>query len=155
MEKATVKVVTLPVDLNTAANTGARVDMLKFKRVSFIVVVDAGTTPTAHQHTLKQHTAASAGTSADLSVDNPYFVKAGAATEFTKVTPEAAAAMYDLDATVLDAKYVAVFEVLQEQLTEGYRWVSLDTADAGGAQIGTVIAICHEAVSKPAYGVAV
>lgn len=151
MEKATVKVITGAVDLNTGANTGERVDMRMFKRVTFIAAVEAGTTPSAHTHTLKQHTVASAGTPADLSVDNPYWIKAGAATSFTKVIPVAAAAAYDIDTTVIDAKYVVVFEVLQEQLTDGYRYVSLDTADAGGSQLGAVIAICHEAVSKPAY----
>lgn len=155
MEKATVKVITGAVDLNTGANTGARVDMLKFKRVTFIVAVEAGTTPSAHTHTLKQHTVATSGTPADLSVDNPYFHKVNTATEFTKVQPGSAAAAYDVDTLVGDNKYVVVFEVLQEQLTEGYRWVSLDTTDAGGSQLGVVIAICHEAVSKPAYGVAV
>lgn len=155
MEKATVKVVTGPIDLDAGANTGARIDMQKFKRVTFVVIAAAGTTPSAHLHTLKQHTAASAGTSADLSVDNPYYHKAGAATEFTKVQPTSAAAAYDVDTLVGDAKYVVVFEVLQEQLTDGYRWVSLDTGDVGGAQLGTVLAICHEATNKPAYGIAV
>lgn len=155
MEKGTVKVVTGPIDLDTGANTGARIDMQKFKRVTFVVIAAAGTTPSAHVHTLRQHDAASAGTSADLSVDNPYYLKAGAATEFTKVVPSSAAAAFDVDALVADAKYVVVFEVLQEQLASGNRWVSLDTGDVGGAQLGTVLAICHEATNKPAYGLAV
>ncbi len=152
MEKATVKAITGPVDLNDAANTGLRVDMQAFKRVTFIIAVAAGTTPSSHTHTLQQHTVSSSGSPIALAVDNPYFIKADTATEFTKVVPVAAASAYNLDATVLDAKYIAVFEVLQEQLTEGYRWVSIDTTDSGGAQLGTVIAICHEPVSLPAYG---
>lgn len=157
MEKAQVKVVTGPIDLDAGANTGARVDMQKFKRVAFVVSAAAGTTPNAHLHTLRQHDAATAGNSKDLSVANPYYHKVNTATEFTRVVPSAAAAAYDLDTLVGDNKYVVVFEVLQEQLdvANGFRWVSLDTADVGGAQLGVVLAICHEAQSKPAYGLVV
>ena len=98
MEKATVKVIVDPVDLDAAANTGARVDMKEFKRVSFICIGNAGTSPDSHTFTLRQHDAASSGNSADLSVDNPYYHKLDAATEFTKVTPSSAAAAYDLEA---------------------------------------------------------
>lgn len=151
MEKATVKAIIGPVDFNTGANTGERVDMRMFKRVTFIAVLAAGTTPDAHTFTLRQHTAASAGTSADLLSDVPYFTKLAAATSFTKVVPTSAVAATDLDSVAVDAKFIAVFEVLQEQLADGYRWVSIDASDSGGAQLGTVIAVCHEAVSKPAY----
>lgn len=154
MEKATVKAIIGPVDLNDAANTGLRVDMSKCKRVTFVVVAAAGTTPSAHTATLKQYDAASSGNSADLSVENPYFHKVDAATVFTKVVPGAAAAAFDIDTTVGDTKFIAVFEVLAEQLTDGYRWVGLNLSDAGGAQLGAVIAICH-GMDKPAYGTAV
>ena len=157
MEKGTVKVVTGPVDLDTGANTGARVDIQQFARVSFIVAAAAGTTPSAHTHTLRQHDAATAGNSKDLSVSNPYYHKVNAATSFTKVVPSSDTAAYDIDTVVGDTKYMVVFEVLAEQLDRenGFRWVSLDTTDAGGAQLGTVIAVCHEAESKPAYSIIV
>lgn len=154
MEKATVKAIIGPVDLNDAANTGLRVDMSKCRRVTFIIVAAAGTTPNSHTVALKQHTVASSGTPANLSVDNPYYHKVDSATEFTKVVPSSAAASFDIDAVVGDTKFIAVFEVLQEQLTDGYRWVSCDLTDSGGAQLGTVIAIC-EGMDKPAYGTAV
>lgn len=151
MEQSIVKAIIGPVDLNTADNTGLRVDMQKFKRVSFICVLAAGSTPNAHLFTLQQHTVATSGTPADLSVDNPYFHKLDAATVFTKVQPEAAAAAYNLDSLFADAKGIVVFEVLQEQLTDGYRYVSLDITDVGGAQLGAVIAIGHGATELPAY----
>lgn len=150
MEKCQVKVSTLPVDLNDGANSGARFDMQKFKRVSFIIVAAAGTTPSSHTVSFQQHTAASAGTSANLTVDNPYFHCVSTATEFTKVEPTAAAS-FDIDAIVGDTKFVAVFEVRQEELTDGYRWVSCNLTDAGGAQLGTIIAIGHNPTEKPAY----
>ena len=155
LEQLVAKTITAPVDLNTAANTGARVDMKGVKRVTFIAILAAGSSTTAHTFTLKQHTVASSGTPANLSVDNPYYHKIGAATSFTKVDPQgSAAAAYDLHSLLADSAAIVVFEVLAEQLTEGYRWVSLDTTDSGGAQLGCVIALA-DADFNPAYDAAV
>lgn len=156
LEQAVPKGVVGPVDLNTAAVTGARVSMKNARRVSFIVSLAAGTTTTTHGFTLRQHDAASAGNSKDLSVDNPYYHKVAPATVFTKVSPASAAAAYDLHAVVADAVSIVVFEVLAEQLdiANGYSHVSLDTADSGGAQLGSVVAIVDQEFS-PAYDKAV
>ena len=150
LESKIAKTIIAPVDLNTADNTGLRVDMKNLKRCTFIAILAAGTTTAAHLFTLQQHTVASAGTPADLSVDSPYFHKIGAATKFTKVQPAAAAAAYDLHTLLSNSASIVVFEVLAEQLTDGYRYVSLDIADSGGAQLGTVIAL-GDAEFKPAY----
>jgi hypothetical protein len=141
LEKAILKTGIAPVDLNTGANTGARVDMKNLKRCSFVAILAAGTTTTTHGFTLKQHDAASAGNSFDLSVDNPYFHKIGAATKFTKVEPSSAAAAYDLHALLSDSASIVVFEVLGEQLRSDCRWVSMDIADAGGSQLGVCVAL--------------
>jgi hypothetical protein len=142
MEKAVVKSVVGPVDLNTAAVTGARVSMKNAKRVAFVANLGAGSSTAAHVFTLRQHDAAAAGNSKDLSVANPYFHKIGAATSFTKVTPGSAAAAYDLHSILADSASMVVFEVLAEDLDRdnGYAWVSVDTADSGGAQIGSIVA---------------
>ena len=150
LEKKIPKTIVAPVDLNTAANTGLRVDMKNLKRVTFIAILAAGTTTTAHTFTLKQHTVSSGGTPADLSVDNPYFHKIGAATSFTKVSPSSAAAAYDLHSLLGDSASIVVFEVLAEQLSDGYRYVSIDLTDAGGAQLGSIIAI-GDSEFAPAY----
>lgn len=154
LEKKQAKKIIGPVDLDTAANTGARIDMKDVERVSFIINVGAGTATSAHSIALQQHTVASAGTPAALSVDNPYFHKIGAATEFTKVAPTSAADTYDLHALLANSASLVVFEVLAEQLTDGYRWVSLNIGDVGGAQLGDVIAIVKHK-SAPAYSKAV
>lgn len=151
LEKANIKAIIGPVDLNTAANTGLRMDMAKYRRVTFLVILDTGTTTTTHSFALKQHTVASSGTPAALSVDNPYYHKVNTATAFTKVQPTVAADTYDLHSLLASTKGIVAFEVLAEQLTNGYRWASIDVADTGGAQLGTVIAIGHEADDKPAY----
>lgn len=152
VEKYLPKTIISPVDLNTAANTGGRVDMQHIKRVTFLCILAAGTTTTTHSFALKQHTVASSGTPAVLSVDNPYYHKIGAATSFTKVQPDAAADTYDLHSLLSDSASIVVFEVLAEQLDRagGYRYVSLDVADTGGAQVGTVIALADHSFA-PAY----
>lgn len=157
LEKFVPKQVVGPVDLNTAAVTGNRVDMKNAQRVTFLIALGAGTTTTTHGFTLRQHNAASAGTSKDLSVANPYYHKIGAATKFTKVDPAGvAAAVYDLHALLGDAVALVAFEVLAEDLDRSldFEWVSLDTADSGGAQLGSVVAhVCHDLA--PAYAVVV
>ncbi len=153
MEKLIPKVVVLPVDLNTAANTGLRVDMKDLESVTFICVGAAGSTPSSHTFTPKQHSVASAGSPAALTLGNPYYHLVDTATKYTKVEPTPATS-FDLDAIVADAKYVVVFEVKSSDLTDGYRWVSLDQTDSGGAQIGTIIAI-GKAKFAPAYNLEV
>lgn len=143
LEKKIAKQVAGPVDGNTAAITGGRVDMKNLKRLAFIVSLAAGTSTTTHGFTLRQHDAASSGNSKDLSVDNPYFHKIGAATSFTKVSPTVAAAAYDLHSILADSASIVVFEVLAEQLdvNGAYRYASLDIADTGGAQLLSVVAL--------------
>ncbi len=154
MEKSTVKAIVGPVDLDTGANTGLRVDMSKCRRVSFICILAAGTTPSSHTFTLYQHTVGSSGSPIVLATANPYYHKLDTATEFTKVEPVAAASAYNLDSIFVDAKGIVVFEVLAEELTAGYRWASIDLTDSGGAQLGTVLAVCS-GMDTPAYGTAV
>jgi len=156
MEEEVVKQVVGPVDLNTAAVTGARVSMKNARRISFVCSLGAGSSTSAHVFTLRQHDAAAAGNSKDLSVSNPYFHKIGAATIFTKVVPGSDTAAYDLHALLADSAAIVVFEVLAEQLdiANGYAWVSVDTADSGGAQLGSVVAVVEHNF-LPAYGQAV
>jgi len=103
---------------------------------------------------LKQHTAASGGTSKDLSVDNLYFKKAGAATAFTKVDPNGvSAAVYDLSADFGSEEGIAVFQVLQDQLdTEnGFAYVSVNIAAAGVAKIAATSYLMQYCELCPAY----
>lgn len=153
MEKMLPKVIIAPVDLNTAVNTGLRIDMQKFERVSFVCNLDAGTTTTTHGFALKQHTVATAGTPIALAVANPYFHKIGSALSFTKVDVTSDTSDYDLHALLSNNAAVVVFEVLAEQLTQGYRYVSLDITDTGGAQLGSVMAYGHNSKVAPAYAI--
>lgn len=153
-EKLLPKVIIQPVNLNTAANTGLRFDMQDAKRVTFIAIIAGGTSTTGLSLALKQHTVATSGTPIALSVDNPYYHKVGSATSFTKVGgilgTTAPADTYDLHTLVGDNVAVVVFEVLAEQLSQGYRWVSLDIAQPGVTELGCVLAF-GDLKSLPAY----
>lgn len=155
MEKMTVKSIISPVDLNDGANAGNRVDMSKCSRVTFVLDVKAGTTPGSHTVSFEQHTVASSGSPLALTTANPYYHKVDSATYFTKVVPGAAASSFDIDTLVGDTKFMAVFEILSEELADGYRWVSLNLTDSAGAQLGACLAICHGMKEMPSYDVIV
>lgn len=155
-EAKVLKTVVAPVNLNTATNTGARVSMKNAKRVSFIVGLGAATSATSHLFILKQHDAASAGNTKDLSSDNPIFHKVGAATVATKLEVSTAVASNDLHTLLGDNAGIVVFEVLAEQLdvANDYAWVSLVINQPGVTQLGYVVAEVDHHI-KPAYDQAV
>lgn len=153
-EDKALKQAFLPVDLNAAAVTGERINIGKGHRLA-IVLTMGDSTGAQVRPTLRQHNAATAGTSKDLEVANAYFHKAGAATVFTKVEPTAAAALYNLDSIFGDAEGIVVFEVLAEDLdvNNGFEFVSVDLADSGAAKVGAGIYVL-EPREKSAHEVA-
>ncbi len=155
-EKQNVKQAIGPVDLNTAANTGARIKMSHGDRVAAIISLGTSTTATV-EITLRQHDAATAGNSKDLDVDNPYYVKADTATSFTKVVPTVADALLTLTTTFTDDAGTVIVEVLGEQLDDvnGYSWFSVDIADSAAAKLGSVVYVVSDCRFSPAYSTAI
>lgn len=135
-EKVGIKAAIVPVDANTAAITGDRISVAKGDRVAVVLNFGASTGAVVNIN-LKQHTAASAGTSAALSVANPYYKKINTATQFTKVEPVAAASAYDLSTDLAASKGIVVFEVLSEQLDNenGFSYFSVDLDDSTAAKL--------------------
>jgi hypothetical protein len=122
-------------------------------RVAFLVSMGASVGATTIFR-LKQHNAAAAGTTKNLEVANPYYVKAAPATKFTRVDPAGVAATaFDLSTTFAAAAGLVVFEVLPEDLdvNNGFTHVSLDIDDAAAAKLGTVIAVTSGDTFGPAY----
>lgn len=147
-----------PVDMNTAAITGARISMAKVANRVAIVCAMGDSTAAVVQFTLKQHTAATGGSSKVLAVDNNYYVKAGAATSFTKVSIEGAAqSLYDVSTQFAAEPGVVVFEVLPSQLDTngGFSYLSVDVADSTAAKILSTIYIVDDAKVCPAYAEAI
>jgi hypothetical protein len=155
MEVVNMKQGFLPVDLNTAANTGARCSIKNCKRIAFVVQM-GDSTGAVVQATFNQHNAASGGTSKVLAHANPYYTKAGAATSFTKVSPSSAST-FDISTDFAAQEGIAVFEVLAEDLdVEGdFAWVSLSIADTTAAKIGACLVMFLGPDNNPPYGQAV
>jgi len=143
-----------PVDLNTAAITGARIGMKNGDRLAIVLSFGASVAATV-QVTLRQHDAAVGGTSKDLVVANKYYHKAGAAEVFTQVEPTVAAALVDASAIFAADAGILVLEVLAEDLDVNgeFSHVSIDVADSGAAKVGAALYIVN-ADFKPAYEVA-
>ena len=141
LEKSNLKLAADPVDANAAAITGARIGLQKADRVSVVLQMGDSTSAVV-QLSLQQHSAASGGTTKALSIANPYYYKAGAATSFTKVVPGSAAASYDVSTQFADEPGILVLEVLGEDLDVdgGFGWISANLADSTAAKI---VSICY------------
>jgi len=142
----------IPVDMQTAANTGKRVSLKNATGVTIVLFKAIGTAGDDPVLTLKQHTASSSGTTANLATIDHYYLKTStsalAGTEtWSKVTQSAAATITDPGGagTSAESAQIVAIEVGANQLTDGYSYVSLDVADVGGnAQLGCVLYILHE-----------
>lgn len=146
-----VKQAFLPKDLATST-TGLRIHAGKGERVTFLLSLGDSTGASTLALTLKQHNAASGGTSKDLEVISKIYKKIGAATVFTESEPTVASAAISLADFAADEGLVAV-EVLPEQLdVEGdFNYFSVDLAAAGAAKIGGAVYIVSDADFKAAY----
>ena len=137
----------VPVDLATAANTGHRINMENYGKMTFVLALATGTAAQAPTVTLQEHTANTGGTSTNLVAIDEYYTKSEATLDgdetWTKVTQTAAATM--TDATWDDAlQVIAAFTIDADELSDGYEWLSVNIADPGTAHIGTVLAIGSE-----------
>lgn len=140
----------IPVDLQTA-QTGKRVHLKNAAGCTIVAIKAAGTAGDDPTFDLKQHTAATGGTSADLDITDHYYVKSATtltgAETWTKITQSAASEIVDPGGagTSAESQQVLVFEVDGTQLSAGYEWISVDVADTGSnAQLGCVIYLLRD-----------
>lgn len=134
-------------DLVGGAKTGNRVHLKNARGVAFVLFkgTDAGTTDDI-QLDLQEHNAASGGTSQDLDIITDYFTKSEASLDGDETwarTTQAAASEIGAIAGTAEKQVILVVEVLAEQLSEGFEWVSVNTPDLGSTdvQYGGVLAI--------------
>ncbi len=156
LEKCQVKALVAPgTDMNTAAITGARVGLKNYDRVA--VLIDMGTsTGAVVEFTLRQHTAASGGTSKAVAVSNPYYKKVGSADVWTKVEQTSANSVYTLSTDFAGAAGMVCFEILAEDLDVdgGFAFFSVDAADSTAAKLIAAYYVLGSARYAPAYAVA-
>lgn len=141
----------VPVDMSSAAVTGKRVRLADANGVTIVLFKAAGTAGDDPTVTLKQHTAASGGTTSNLAVIDHYYLKNAttlAGTEgWTKKTQTAAATIADPGGagTSAESQQIIAIEVDGAQLSDGYTHVSLDVADVGtNAQLGAVLYLLRD-----------
>lgn len=140
-----------PVDLSTAAVTGKRVALKGSSAITFLVFKGAGTAGDDPAVTIQQHTAASGGTSSNLSVIDHYYLKDAATLAGTEqwVTKTQAAGATITDpggaGTSAEHQQILAIEVSGTELSDGYTHVSLNIADVGtNAQLGAVLYVLHD-----------
>lgn len=157
LEFANLKQIAPIADLNAAATTGARVNLADYERLAVILSFNSGLTGPSVIASLRQHNAASGGTSKALAIKTPYYYKAGAATVFTKVEPSVAADSFDLSSVFDTNGGILVFDIAAEDLDgdAGFAFASLDLPDAGVAKLGYGLYLAHDANHKPAYDQAI
>jgi hypothetical protein len=132
-------------DLAAGASTGNRVHLRNASGVTFVVMKDAASTDDLAVD-LREHTAATGGTSQDLDIITTFFVKEETTLDgdeqWTRVT-QAAASEIAARADSAEKETLWAIEVRADQLSDGFEWVSLDVPDLGatGAQFGAVLAI--------------
>lgn len=139
----------IPIDLAAGANTGLRVDMNDCGGVAFVYFGDVGTDAEDVQLDVQQHTVATSGTPLDLDVITTAWTKQEASLDndeqWTKLT-QAAASEVSLGTDEGQLQSMAVVEVTADQLSDGYRWVSVNIPDPGttAGKLGCVIAIKYD-----------
>lgn len=157
LQIANIKAAGVPFDANTP-QTPVRVSMTKAGRMTVLVSMGASTAAVA-TFALKQHNAASSGTSKALEIGNPYFHKAGAATVWTKVEQADGVKedTYDLSTLFAADGGMVAFEVLEEDLdvNGGFTHMSIEFADTTAAKIVAAVYIARGNDLNPSYDQAI
>lgn len=147
-----------PADMNTNnGETGKRCSLKHASGVTIVIFKAAGTAGEDPTLTLKQHTAYTSGTSANLAVIDHYYLKTETALDndesWTKITQTAAATIADPGGagTSAESQQVIAIEVSANSLSDGYGWVSLDYAvTASNAQLATWVYLLHDLAAQRA-----
>lgn len=127
-----ISIGSVPTDAVAGAITGKRVSLQDAGGVT-IVVVTTGASTDITDVDLQQHTASSGGTTADLDIIDHYYYKSEATLDgdetWTRATQSAASEITNVGAA--SEELLLVIEVEAEQLSDGYKYVSLDIPDLG------------------------
>ena len=126
----------------------ARIGLSKGNALSIVVELGTGT-GTSADFTLKQHTLAAAGTSADLISSVPVYHKIDADAAFTRLDISTA------NFTIASIDTVAgtmIVEVYADDLAEGFGFISLVSTAGGTVRTGSV-SYMLDTKNKPAYAI--
>lgn len=141
----------VPVDMQSAANTGDVVSLANYGHVSVVLFKAIGTAGDDPVVSFEQGTDVAFGTNKALSTITEHWQKQGldltAVGTFTKVTQTAADSV-TLNATSAECQGIYVFEIDASDLDVdgGYDCLRVSVADVGGnAQLGCLLYILSDA----------
>jgi hypothetical protein len=140
-----------PVDLSAAAVTGKRTNVRDCQNINILVVKGAASSGTDPVLTFNQWQASSGGSAAVFNPDH-FYQKAGATLANTETWSKVAVSTTNGQVTLTGEQGhqgLYLFEINVKDLTDGYDYVSVDTAKAGTvAQIGALLYIAADLVTK-------
>lgn len=142
-----ISVGAVPTDAVAAAITGNRVSLRDAGGVTFVVVAAAGSTDVLDLD-LREHTAATGGTSQDLDIITRFYHQSEATLDGDEVWTEGSqtAASEITDVGAASEQQLVVVEVGAEQLSDGFNYVSLDVPDLGanGTKFVAILNVVHD-----------
>jgi hypothetical protein len=141
------------VDVQAGAATGNRVSLRGAAGCSIVVLAGFTGDVDPLNVTLRQHTAASGGTSQNLAVIDHYYLKSEASLDgdetWTRVAQSASATLAAFGTP--EEQKLLVIEVDGTELADGFGYVSLDVPDQGaglGTKVLSVLYLLHGLVSQ-------
>lgn len=132
----------VPVNLNTAGNTGERVNMKDCSGVSIVVFASIGTAASDLAVDVQEANAATGGTIRDLDVVTKYYIKDAlsltAATTWSEISQSATSEIADTGGAGTSAEHsqIVVIDVRADQLSDGYKWLSVNIPQPGATKLG-------------------
>lgn len=147
----------VPVNLNTAGNTGDRVHMKDCRAISIVIFASIGTAGSDLAVDVQEANAATGGTIRDLDIVTKYYIKDAlsltSATTWSEISQSAASEITDTGGAGTSAEHsqIVVIDVRAEQLSDGYEWLSVNIPQPGATKLGCAFYIrhCLEVMRKP------
>jgi len=135
-----------PVDLAGGAVTGNRVHLKNCAGVTVVFFKEAGAAAEPVVLDVQEADAATSGTIQDLNVIDHYYLKSETTLDgdetWSKVTQTEAS---EITPAVSDTQQILAFYVDATWLSDGFEWLSVNTADVTTAgQLGSVLYILHD-----------
>ncbi len=138
--------------------TGNRIRLNNADGISFVAFYDAGQAGDDLKFDLQEHNASSGGTSQDLDIITVSYIKTETTLDgdetWTKITQSVASEVTDpgVTGTTAEEENIWVVEVLADQLSDGFDWISLNLLDFGSAstKFGGVLGVLFDLADQRA-----
>mgnify|MGYP001356900906 FL=1 len=123
----------IPVDSQGGANTGFRISMQNCRGIGIWIIKNTGTTTDYLVPIVSEHTAYTGGTTAALAVVTKFWTRSEASLDGDEAwvaNTQAASGTVTWNSLLQSQIY---FEIMADQLSDGYTHISVSAADTGSA----------------------